>query len=39
MQKFIPINQLFLEILTICYFRAFETSPGMPDQTQQKLND
>ena len=39
MRKFIAINQLFEEVLSVFYFRALWARLGMPDQTQQKFYD
>ena len=39
MQQIIKITQPFLEILLLCYFGEPWTYPGMPDQTQQILQD
>ena len=37
--KFITLNQLFMYILTIIFFRRLWTRPGMPNQTQQRFHD
>ena len=39
MQQIIKITQHFPEILLLCYFGEPWTCPGMPDQTQQILQD
>ena len=38
-QQINKIAQLFPEILAICYFGERLACPGMPDQTQQILDD
>ena len=38
-QQINKIDQPFPEILAICYFGERLACPGMPDQTQQILND
>ena len=39
MQQIKKITQPFPEILLLCYFREPWTCSGMPDQTQQILQD
>ena len=39
MQQMNIITQPFPEILLLCYFGEPWTCPGMPDQTQQILQD
>ena len=39
MQQIIKITQHFPEILLLCYFGEPWTCPGMPDQSQQILQD
>ena len=38
-QQMYKITQPFPEILLLCYFGEPWTCPGMPDQTQQILQD
>ena len=39
MLQITKITQPYPEILLLCYFGEPWTSPGMPDQTQQILQD